>query len=197
MKPSISSVMRASAAASMAPASMAISKPPKRARMRKASSLADAPAEGRSGQMARACASSACLRARPASSSPVPRPTQSANGRPVMQWVSSEAEAVLPMPISPKASTLQPAGGNLARQRQPRGSAPGRTRLRSWRRRRGNSPCRQRRLSNRAVPRACPKSWATPASATTSCMPAWPARALIAAPPARKFSTICQVTSCG
>ena len=46
-------------------------------------------------------------------------------------------------------------------------------------------------------PSRTPKSRATPASATTICMPARCDSTLIAAPPARKFSTICQVTSCG
>ena len=36
-------------------------------------------------------------------------PVHSASGVPVRQWVSSEAEAVLPIPISPKPTTLQPS----------------------------------------------------------------------------------------
>ncbi len=41
------------------------------------------------------------------------------------------------------------------------------------------------------------KSWRTPASTTLSASPCWRASTLTAAPPARKFSTICQVTSGG
>ena len=37
----------------------------------------------------------------------------------------------------------------------------------------------------------------TPASTTDSASPCWRASTLTAAPPARKFSTICQVTSLG
>ena len=38
---------------------------------------------------------------------------------------------------------------------------------------------------------------ATPASTTTTSAPAWAANALTTAPPARKFATICAVTSAG
>ena len=57
---------------------------------------------------ATACASNLRLRASPLSLSPVPRPTQSNSGAPVSAWVINAAEAVLPIPISPTPSTLQP-----------------------------------------------------------------------------------------
>ena len=41
------------------------------------------------------------------------------------------------------------------------------------------------------------KSWRTPQSTTVRASPCWRASTLTAAPPARKFSTICQVTSLG
>ena len=41
------------------------------------------------------------------------------------------------------------------------------------------------------------KTWRTPASTMLSCSPCWRASTDTAAPPARKFSTICQVTSGG
>jgi hypothetical protein len=41
------------------------------------------------------------------------------------------------------------------------------------------------------------KSCATPQSTTVMPMPCWRASTVTAAPPARKFSTICQVTSLG
>ena len=67
--------------------------------------------------------SNACLRASPASSRPVPRPTHSASGRPVRQCVSSEAAAVLPIPISPKPTTLQPCAARPRTMAAPRSIA--------------------------------------------------------------------------
>jgi hypothetical protein len=46
-------------------------------------------------------------------------------------------------------------------------------------------------------PGTSPKSWLTPASTTCTARPWSRASTLTAAPPARKFMTICQVTSCG
>ena len=57
-------------------------------------------------------ASIACLRASPASSTPVPRPTHSVSGTPPTRCSSSEADAVLPMPISPKPMTFVPCSAH-------------------------------------------------------------------------------------
>jgi hypothetical protein len=85
MKPSISSSIPRSAAASIAPAIIAISKPPNSA------STSSASASGGSAARPTACASKVRLRASPAVSRPVPRPTQSARGAPVSCCVSSDA----------------------------------------------------------------------------------------------------------
>ncbi len=98
IKPSISKTMRRSAAFSMAPAIMAISKPPK-------------VASTSSGSMAAACLATAasitrCLCRMPSADKPVPAPTHCATGVPVSLCISAAAAVVLPMPISPKPSTL-------------------------------------------------------------------------------------------
>ncbi len=135
----------------------------------------------------------------PAASSPVPAPVQSASDRPHRRASNSEATEVLPMPISPSSSALP---GKPRTSSMPLFSA--------W------AHCAALmagpvdwRLACRAPPCA-PAGWgwpgaasrgamsrATPQSTTVSARPCWRASTLTAAPPARKFSTICQVTSLG
>ena len=173
---------------------VAISKPPKAA-------------SASSGEVALAwrCSTSRStlvLRTTAASSSPVPAPVHTAMSCPVNRASSSDAAEVLPMPISPSSSALP---GNCLTVSWPCAMAcrhcgiviAGRTdasevppslpaTLRT------SKPGR-----NVSVGRPCRKSCLTPQSTTVSWMPCWRASTLTAAPPARKFSTICQVTSLG
>jgi hypothetical protein len=105
--------------------------------------------------------------------------------------------AVLPIPISPKPTYIA-AGRPPARGRRRRPARwPGRTGRATSPAVRCSWPCRAATLTSISPSRSSPKSCATPASTTDSPRPFWRAKTLIAAPPARKFSTICQVTSCG
>ncbi|MCY1299691.1 hypothetical protein D9M70_492300 [compost metagenome] len=179
--------MRLAAAARKAPAIIAISKPPN-------------VASTSSGACASACSASAAsstsrLRASPASSSPVPRPMQSASGSPVSRCIRHAAAEVLAMPISPKPITLQPCWAWRSTRAMPAVIAAAAcsgviagscAKLRV--------PSAMRQLTS---PGAAGSGTRTPASTISSAMPCWRENTLIAAPPARKFLTICAVTSAG
>ena len=182
--PSISSTRSSAAACSIAPTMVAISKPPRDASASSASPV--------SGFAASASRSTAILRCTPSEFSPVPAPVQSTRSTPCRRASSSEADEVLPIPISPSIRAL-----------------PGRPRTSSWPLRIACRHCSivmagpwlqsavpGATLHTRSASRGA-KSCATPQSTTVSAMPCCFASTLTAAPPARKFSTICQVTSCG
>jgi len=128
----------------------------------------------------------------PASSSPVPRPAHSAMSRPASRASRSAAADVLPIPISPSSTTLP---GSEATISPPAAIA--------------SSHCSAviaTPSDESAVPSPIlrtisrgrgSKWWRTPASTTWSASECCSASTLIAAPPARKFSTICHVTSLG
>ena len=199
MKPSTTTTRRSSAACSTAPTMVAISKPPNAA-------------NASIGALASRCLcntsrSTSVLRSTAGASSPVPAPVHTAMSSPASRDSSKDAAEVLPMPISPSSSALP--GSPLTRS-MPCCSAcwhctgvmaawadesavpcsapaalrtckPGRSGLApSWP---AGSPAK--------------KSCLTPQSTTVSAMPFCRASTLTAAPPARKFSTICQVTSLG
>ncbi|MDT4867803.1 hypothetical protein FQZ97_1027330 [compost metagenome] len=184
MKPSTTITRLSSAACSTAPTSVAISKPPNAASAA-SGSLA-------SGWRASTWRRMPILRCTASASSPVPAPVQSATDRPARRASSIAAAEVLPIPISPSSSAL-----------------PGRPRTRAAPLASASSHCAALMAgpsSASAVPGATllitrpgrgAKSWRTPQSTTVRPMPCCRASTLTAAPPARKFSTICQVTSLG
>ena len=173
---------------------VAISKPPKAAR-------------ASSGALAcwwRASTSrkTSVLRCTAVASSPVPAPVHTAISSPASRAKRSEAAEVLPMPISPKSSALP---GKALTNSRPLYSA-------SWHwacvmagcADESAVPCSppatlRTSRCGRWVPSGMPakKSWLTPQSTTVRLMPCWRASTLTAAPPAKKFSTICQLTSLG
>ena len=146
----------------------AISKPP-----RAASTPNGSAGSGRCSASARAITSA--FRATPASSSPVPRPAASVGEIPVNAHNSAAAAVELPIPISPaprrspSAACAMPA--SMARWASARDIAGSRVKLRV--------------------------GWPTPMSTITGSIPYWRQSTVMAAPPARKFATICRVTSCG
>ncbi|MCY1381244.1 hypothetical protein D9M69_691270 [compost metagenome] len=105
---------------------------------------------------------------------------------------NSAADELLPMPISPSSSALP---GSARTTSRPLAMA--------WAHCSGVMagpaeasavPAAMRRDTR---PGRGWKSRRTPQSTTVSARPCWRASTLTAAPPARKFSTICQVTSLG
>src|SRR5881296_227983 len=188
MKPSRTTGTRRAAPARITPTSPAISKPPTLARTSR-------PSRPLGAFTASARRTTSTLRASVASSTPVPRPVTRAGAAPVIAAAIALAAVVLPIPISPVARRSAPASSACSASRAPVSSA-----------------CRacacviagpRARL---AVPGAIaqatssgelPIGLATPKSATTTRAPAWRARTFTAAPPRRKFSTICAVTIWG
>ena len=151
----------------MAPAIAAISRPPKAARTAKGS---------REVSRATPAPTAVALRARPASSTPVPRPTQSSATPPKSAQDMAAAEVVLPMPISP--GTKRSALGSTASQ--PTSSAA----------RRSASLIASLWVKS-AVGRS--RSMALTVIVAPKVLASW----LIAAPPWVKLATICTVTSGG
>jgi len=116
MKPSSRTGTRRDAAPSAAPASPAISKPPSRA-----STSRGSVGSGRFTSSARRTAST--LRRKPESSTPVPRPVACSGLSPVKAQVSALAAVVLPIPISPRASSVTPESASSWARRVPTSSA--------------------------------------------------------------------------
>mmetsp|Transcript_25144 Transcript_25144/g.47046 ORF Transcript_25144/g.47046 Transcript_25144/m.47046 type:complete len:255 (-) Transcript_25144:92-856(-) len=182
MKPSTTMTRRPAAAAMTLPAIVRISKPPSAAPICSGvCAVAFA---------ARAWASTADLCARPESSRPVPRPTQSASGMPVRRAIKRLADEVLPIPISPSSSAL-----------------PGRRSTRAMPLPIACSACAidmAGPVLASAVPAAMRRSTApaasgasTPQSAIVNARLCWRASTETAAPPASILATICGVTSRG
>src|SRR5664280_1055025 len=126
---------------------------------------------------------------------PVPRPVAAAGSAPVNAAISAAEAVVLAIPMSPAtrhrtplairsratsvpASTAATASARVIAGAVDRSAVPRRT-LRSIK------------------PGNAGSSVATPTSTTTTRAPTWAAKAFTPAPPARKFATICPVTSCG
>ena len=110
----------------------------------------------------------------------MPRPVTSAGSRPISAAVSALAAVVLPMPISPTATTSTP------RSSSPRATA--------W------PLAIARSASARVIAGPSVMSLVgrpTPTSTTLSSAPIARASTLTAAPPARMFATIWAVTSPG
>jgi hypothetical protein len=149
---------------------------------------------GRPAAARRRLGEQARLRFRPASSRPVPRPITLSSSAPVRQWVMSEAAAVLPMPISPKPTTLQPCVGQPAGQL----AAAGQRGVRVPASIAGFFDVVGGAGAEFGVDQAPGAEIMGHAGIDNRQRHAHLAgETLIAAPPARKFSTICQVTSCG
>ena len=126
---------------------------------------------------------------------PVPRPVIAPAGRPV-RWAIRHADAVvLPMPMSPVAMTSYPARARSSATRIPVPTAAAASaRVIAGPVERSAVPGRTLRAH---TTRSSLTSVATPMSTTTTSAAASRASTLTAAPPARKFSTIAVVTSCG
>jgi hypothetical protein len=134
------------------------------------------------------------LRATPASSSPVPRPVQASSGRPVRRLITQAAADVLAMPISPKPITLA-----LLRVAQHAAmpalmAAPASAGVMAGCSTKLRVPLATRQFTS---PGDAGSGARTPTSTTSSASPCSRVNTLIAAPPFRKFSTICAVTSAG
>ena len=192
IRPSSTTRTRCLAAPMARPARPRISKPPRRASESHRSPNAGAwRAEGdRDGGE---------LRASPASSTPVPRPTTVSAGRRVRAASRAAAVVELPIPISPRATTRnRPA----IRQRRPgraRRGRPGTPRRGTWRGRRGSSRSRRsdRRADERRGGRAQPGARRRPGRRRGRRPRRGAARTLIAAPPERKLRPSGPVTSLG
>ncbi len=163
---------------------VAISSPP--------TSANAASGEAASGARCSALRSTPSLRAKAASSRPVPRPAHSSIARPVRRAISNAAADVLPIPISPSRIALP---GSDAAKRAPLAIASAHCAVVIA------GPCKESALPAATLATTRPgrgvKSCRTPQSTTVSARPCCRARTATAAPPARKFSTICQVTSLG
>ncbi len=134
------------------------------------------------------------LRSTPRASSPVPGPHISAGSRPRSAQESAAAEVVLPMPMSPSATTLAPASTSSAASEAPRSSASDAvSRLIAGPSAAFAVPSPSRRLRTAG----CSNGSTTPASTTSSSAPSERASTQIAAPPDAKFASIWRVTSCG
>ncbi len=137
----------------------------------------------------------ATLRAMPASSTPVPRPVTLATGRPLSAATIADDGVVLPIPMSPVATRSSPASISASTTSTPACSAAAPApALIAGPRVRSAVPQATLRCTS---PGVSPKSYATPTSTTATRAPACRVRTLIAAPPRRKLSTICGVTSLG
>ena len=183
MNPSTRTMRRDSAAPSMAPANMAISKPPYSASASVGSSL---PAV-----RAAACERTFRLRSTPPASRPAPGPVNSASGNPSNLCASMVAEELLAMPISPRQSTLQSTSRPSSR---PRSSAVSHCFIDIA----GPSakfqvPGPMRRSSSSG----CASGSRMPASTSVTGTSRVRANAVAAAPPSRKLRAICIVTACG
>ncbi len=159
--------MRACRARAIAPAIAASSRPPSRC----SNSSGPTPA-----WRATPSATTAVFSARPASSTPVPRPVQSAAAPPKSAQASAAAEVVLPIPISPVTS--RSASGSTASHPVARAAT-------------SSASVIAGAAVKSAVGRSSSSAW------TSIRAPNVRASWLIAAPPARKFATICTVTSAG
>ncbi len=102
---------------------------------------------------------------------------------------------MLPMPMSPVATTAYPAAVSSPATRMPvRTATAASSRDIAGPTARSSVPGRTLRAQTTS---SCLTSEATPMSTTTTSAAACAASTLTAAPPARKFSTIAVVTSCG
>jgi hypothetical protein len=131
----------------------------------------------------------------PWSSRPVPRPTHASIGTSSRRLIRHAADDVFAIPISPKPITFVPSAACWRTRAAPAASAAF-----------ASSSVIAGSSAKLRVPRAIGSDTsrsdagsgdATPASTISSTLCATPANALIAAPPARKFATICAVTDCG
>ena len=159
--------MRASRAARTAPQIAACSRPPR---------AASVSSGGRSGWRASPRAIASALRRRPASSEPVPRPTQSATSPPNSAAQRAAEMVELPMPISPRVR-MSACGSTAAAPRFMASSVSASV------------------MAGPAVKSAVGRSRSS--AITDSSAPFTRQSWLMAAPPAAKFATICAVTSCG
>ena len=135
----------------------------------------------------------AVFRIQPASSIPVPRPTATTGSVSVTVAISTVAGVVFPMPMSPAISKSAPESTSSSAIARPAASAATTS---SWLSASSRSidPDDRRTL--------CPAargsvSASTATSTTRTPALATRASAFTAAPPARKFATICAVTSLG
>ncbi len=186
MNPSISKIMCCSRASSIAPTIMAISSPPKVANV--SSGVLGSYFSETSFRICILWVScSPCI--------PVPDPVQSSIGTFRKRCISSDEGEVLPIPISPKPMMLQSCSASCFTSLRPFLIAVAHS---------SAVMAGSRRILR--VPRATlafttgtpsGKSKSTPASTTFSLIPFWRQNTLMAAPPATKFITICQVTSFG
>ena len=158
------------------------------------------------------------LSASAASEMPVPRPVTSPTERPVMAAMSAADGVVLPMPISPVTRQSAPSATSCSAIKAPTSSAASASAVLMA----GSVvrlPVPERTLAERkpatATAGAAPAAAAaepptppaaasrpgigvaTPTSTTMTRAPTSRAMTLMAAPPARKFATICAVTACG
>ena len=188
MNPSSTTTRRDAAPPSATPASTPISNPPTFASTSR-------PSEGSGWFAASARSTTSTLRDSSSSLRPVPRPVVSRAERPVNAAVMALDAVVFPIPMSPVPIRSAPAPAAS------RASATPASTQASACSRDIAGPCVMS-----AVPRPTPTTRrsgcagsgvATPASTISSRTPACCAITLTAAPPARKFSTICAVTSRG
>ena len=192
MKPSSATGTRRAAPPRMTPTRPPISKPPTFASTSRPSSRS-----GRLTASARRTAST--LRRQPSSSTPVPRPVTSSAAAPVMAAVIALAAVVLPMPMSPVATrSAPPSIASMTRRAPASIAASACARLMAGPRVMFAVPAPSgQRTSAPPISDRPPIGLATPKSATTTRAPQSRASTLTAAPPRRKFSTICAVTDGG
>src|SRR5215211_4289294 len=167
--PSRTSGRRRSRASRAAPARAASSAPP--AWRSTASGAAPSPTRRLAAWTA------ASLRARPVSSTPVPRPVLASAGRPRRMAVTAAAAVVLPMPISPRTSRSVSSPATASRPAWTQ--APNRARSRAASRRRS------------------PVGSPTPTSTTSRVAPTCLARTQAVAAPSRRALSMAAVTSGG
>jgi hypothetical protein len=114
-----------------------------------------------------------------------------------MSWPTSRASSIaavelLPMPISPSSSALPGSSRTMARP-----LAMASAHCAALMAGPADASAVPGAILRSSSPARGAKSRRTPQSTTVSARPCWRASTLTAAPPARKFSTICHVTSLG
>ena len=124
-----------------------------------------------------AASTAATLRARPASSTPVPRPVLASADRPSRMAVTAAAAVVLPMPISPRISRSVSSPATASRP--------------AW------TQARNRAGSSAGSRARSPVGSPTPTSTTSRVAPTCPASTLAVATPSRRALTMAAVTSAG
>ena len=192
MNPSSATGTRRAAPPRMTPTSPPISKPPTLV-----STSMPSVGSGRLTASARRTASA--LRRQPSPSTPVPRPVTVSGAAPVIAAVIALAAVVLPMPMSPVATRSAPASIASITSRAPCSiAASACSRVMAGPRVMFAVPAPSgQRTRAPPIPGGPPIALATPKSATTTRAPHSRASTLTAAPPRRKFSTICAVTDWG